>query len=129
MAALKQYLGFPVQLRVYKYTTRSCPKLWKTLALRNFTELYLKKLCSFFLFLLWYPGSTLAPPRPPLFYNKVKLSIVYNWSLWKNQAFLPPNFDVIFLIFYSSWGLVADPVHCALEDRMCSQHDHWTHLC
>ena len=34
----------------------------------------------------------------------------------ENLAFLAPNINVILLIWNSSWGLVTDPVQCALYD-------------
>ena len=78
-------------------------------------KLHLREAWGFFLFTLLNPGSTLGPPKPPLIYDKPKLSSVYNWSLLKIFAFLAHNCNFVFLILNSSWGLVADLVLCAME--------------
>ena len=71
-----------------------------------------KESMYFFLFLLWYLVSTLAPPCPPPTTQQSELVISLQLVIIGNLAFLAPN--VIFLILNYSLGLVTDPVHCGL---------------
>ena len=80
------------------------PAVEKLQSLMNFIELHLNKPCGSFLFLIEYPGSTLAPPTPP----------TYKTNKYWHDSSTSTMCQVIFLILTSSWGLVAAPVQCAL---------------